>query len=560
MSIRKKISLSFSALMVLMIICSLLILWQTNRIDNTYSTTLNEGLPQIETTNKIEKEIILIGSQIQTYILGNKEIQGELETSRDNISLYIGDLISMLPSKADQEQLAELENKVGLFYEKVDRAISMVESGASKGASTFYVTNVKPTRNEVVETAATLSETIQANFDASQEDAKDQATFAIIIAIIAIIVAAIVSYGLSRFMFNIIAKPIFNLRNSVSKIAAGDLLVEDIKVTTKDEIGELSTSFNEMKHQLKAVLTALADNAEHLNTTAEELSASTQEVTASSFEIANQSEVSVANAHRSATAAKESAVAMEETAVAISKIAEATQTLHSSALNTEEIADQGEVNIHSASTQMSTIYDSTKLTTELIQKLAKQSEEIAGITNIITGITEQTNLLALNAAIEAARAGEHGKGFAVVADEVRKLAEQSKNSANQIVQLTSEIQLETRNVEQAVQTSLLTVEDGVKVIQEAGVSFNEIVRAVDDMKVQIENISAVSEQISASTEEVAASVSDITSSSALTAEQLETATADIQVQVSTLQEIAAVSTDLNDRAASLQEIVNQFRV
>ena len=560
MSIKKKISLSFGAMIVLLVVCSLLILWQLLRIDQTYSNTLDEGIPQIETTNNIEKEIILIGSQIQTYILGNRDILEELELSRENISIYIGDLIETLPDADDQAELAELENKVGIFYEKVDRAISMISSGANKGAGSFYVTNVIPTRNDVVDSASILATRIDEDFKASQKEASDQAKVAMFLAVGAIIVAILISFILSRFMYQIIAKPIYTLRNSVSGIAAGDLTGEDIVVKTKDEVGQLATAFNEMKHQLKAVLTALSDNAEHLTTTAEELSASTQEVTASSFEIANQSEVSVENAQRSAKAAQESAIAMEETATAISKIAEATQTLHTSALNTENIADQGEVTIHSASEQMSSIYDSTKLTTELIHKLAKQSEEIAGITNIITGITEQTNLLALNAAIEAARAGEHGKGFAVVADEVRKLAEQSKNSANQIVQLTAEIQLETRNVESAVQLSLVTVEDGVNVIQEAGKSFSEIVRAVDDMKLQIENISAVSEQISASTEEVAASVSDITSSSALTADQLEAAAADIQLQVSTLQEIASVSTDLNDRASSLQDIVGQFRV
>lgn len=560
MSIRKKISLSFGSMIIIMVICCLLILIQLKGIDSKYRNTLEEGLPEIETTNNIEKEIILIGSQIQTYLLGNRDIVTELEVSKENVYTYIENLKEMLPSKADQEQIAALEAKVTIFHEKVDRALSMVSSGATRGASTFYVTNVIPTRNDVVETSSLLSQKIQDAFDQAQSEATSKTTFAIILAIIIVIVAVIIGAGLSRFMYQIIAKPIYKLRNSVSDIAIGNLTAEDIEVNTKDEIGELAQSFNEMKLQLKTILSTLAENAEHLNTTAEELSASTQEVTASSFEIANQSDISVANAKRSAISAKESSFAMEETATAISKIAEATQVLHNSALNTESIADQGEVNIQSASAQMSSIYDSTKLTTQLIQKLSKQSEEIQGITNIITGITEQTNLLALNAAIEAARAGEHGKGFAVVADEVRKLAEQSKNSANQIVQLTSEIQLETRNVEKAVQSSLATVEDGVNVIQKAGKSFNEIVQAVDDMKVQIENISAVSEQISASTEKVAASVSDITSSSVLTAEQLETTASDIQLQVSTLQEISSVSTDLTDRATSLQEIVNKFKV
>lgn len=560
MSIKKKITLSFGTLIGIMVICCLLILAQLKGIDNVYRGTLKEGLPQINTTESIEKEIILIGSQIQTYLLGNRDSLTELENSKANVSTYIEDLKKMLSSNEDQETIANLETKISIFYSKVDRAIDMVVTGATRGAGTYYVTNVVPTRNDVVEASSILTTQINASFEQSQNDATAKTAFATITAIIIVIVSAIVGIALSQFMYQIIAKPIFKLRNSVSFIAQGDLSVEDIEVKTKDEIGELAASFNEMKHTLRSVLTSLSENAEHLNTTAEELSASTQEVTASSLNIAYQSEASVENAQRSAVASKESASAMEETATAIGKIAEATQTLHSTTLNTASLADQGEMNIQSASIQMSTIYDATKLTTQLIQKLSKQSEEIEGISHIITGITEQTNLLALNAAIEAARAGEHGKGFAVVAGEVKKLAEQSKDSANQIVQLTYEIQAETQNVESAVQKSLHTVEQGVTIINDAGKSFNEIVRAVDDMKEQIESISAVTEQISASTEEVAASVAEISSTSEVTASQLEKASGDIQIQVSTLQEIAAVSTELNDRANSLQEVVSGFKL
>src|SRR5690606_34190453 len=123
---------------------------------------------------------------------------------------------------------------------------------------------------------------------------------------------------------------------------------------------------------------------------------------------------------------------------------------------------------------------------EKIKQLSRQSAEIENITKVITDITDQTNLLALNAAIEAARAGEHGKGFAVVADEVRKLAEQSKNSASQIAGLTSTIQEDTREVEESVNATVQNVDQGVIYLQNAQVSFNHIVGSITDMTAQIQ--------------------------------------------------------------------------
>jgi len=357
-----------------------------------------------------------------------------------------------------------------------------------------------------------------------------------------------------------IVVPVNKLTSAARVIAKGDLCQKDIEVKTKDEIKELADSFNLMKSNLHSLIHSMTANVEHTSSAAEELAASTEEISNSSHDIANLVERMAISDTQAAVTGRESSIAMDETAQGVQRIAEATQMLHSKAVDTQSIANDGEKTLHIAESQMSIIQQSSNTTNERIKKLSTQSAEIVNITKVITDITEQTNLLALNAAIEAARAGEHGKGFAVVADEVRKLAEQSKASANQIVDVIALIQQETKEVENAVNVTVLNVDEGVTFIQNAQNAFDGILKAISDMTSQIEDVSASTQQISASTEEVAASVNEMSSSSKHAAQQSETIAATIEEQAATIQEINAVAKALSEEAVSVKEEINKFKI
>lgn len=251
---------------------------------------------------------------------------------------------------------------------------------------------------------------------------------------------------------------------------------------------------------------------------------------------------------------------MEETAQGVQRIAEASQTLHSSSVNANETATHGAEIISQAKHQMTTINDSTSIVHELVQKLAKQTEEIENITKAITDITDQTNLLALNASIEAARAGDHGKGFAVVANEVKKLAEDSKASAHSIVELTVEIQKDTVNVASAVSNAIESVKEGVTIITEAGQSFGSISNAVNEMTTQIQEISAMAEQLSASAEQVTASVNEIAKGAETSTESIDSIAAAMEEQSATMQQVSGVAVTLADNAGELQKEIQRFKI
>lgn len=362
------------------------------------------------------------------------------------------------------------------------------------------------------------------------------------------------------FIKRSISTPIRKLVSSVSVVAEGNLTQEDIAVKSKDEIRDLALAFNGMKQNLRSLIGGISDNALHVTASAEELSASTDGVARTSQEMSDNMDAISTGARTSALSAKESSLAMEETAVGVQRIAESSQALNERAAEMEKLARERGEAVRLANEQMAVIHDSSQLTSELIKRLSQQTIEIENMTNIITAITEQTNLLALNAAIEAARAGEHGKGFAVVADEVRKLAEQSKASANQIVALTAGIQGDTKNVEQAVSDSMRNVEQGVKVIDEAGDAFSSIIEAIQSMSAQIEDISAATEEISASAEQVSASIQEIATQTNAASDKTEQSAAAVQGQMATIEEINSVAHDLSHQAMKLQETVQEFKV
>lgn len=207
---------------------------------------------------------------------------------------------------------------------------------------------------------------------------------------------------------------------------------------------------------------------------------------------------------------------------------------------------------------MKKVNEQTESISTTIQQLETRSKEIGTIVSIISNISDQTNLLSLNAAIEAARAGEEGKGFSVVAEEVRKLAVQSSESANQIGVLIGEIQRDIEKSANSIKEGTETVKEGLVSANQAGVEFKDILTSIKEVSSQIQEVSASIKQMNSGIETVSGAINDSLIVSEEAADFSNTVAASIEEQTATMEEIAATSIVLSEMAEQLHRLTKKF--
>ncbi|WP_342539985.1 methyl-accepting chemotaxis protein [Heyndrickxia sp. FSL K6-6286] len=378
----------------------------------------------------------------------------------------------------------------------------------------------------------------------------------IAIAIIGIIILIIVIY----FSIRKLLKPLDKVISVANNVAEGNLSDSNLDLNRKDEIGVLSNSIQSMIDSLRNLIHNIKLTSEHLAASSEELSATASEGYHFSKKVSDEIKDVVSSTNNTLLIMEESAQAMTESSDGIYKIAQSSSVVSEVSQETLQQAEEGNKAIKNVVDQMEKINNSVTHLSHAIKQLGVSSGEIGSIVNIITEIADQTNLLALNAAIEAARAGEHGRGFAVVAEEVRKLAEQSAQSAQQIHELINEIQKDTESSISVMEQGKEDVQYGIELTKEAGNSFEEILTSTRNVASQIQEVSAASEQVSATTEEVSASVEQLKEYTVTSADNLGNVSISSEEQAASIEEISRATHSLSEKAEELQQLVSSFKL
>ena len=319
-------------------------------------------------------------------------------------------------------------------------------------------------------------------------DFNSEANHLLFIQLIVLVCALVIGSGIIIWFSGHLSKPVKLITSKVEQVANGDLSTDHIVVKNKDEIGQLSEYINQMTNNLKGMIHEISNTSLQVAATSEELSASSEEMSRSVEQVAGSIQQLANGADEQKVKTVEADQSFSTISNDIMQIAEHVESVSEMSQQTSSVAENGNEVIQKTINQMSKIQDQSELTGSMMNALGEKSNEIGKIVTLITSVSDQTNLLALNAAIEAARAGEHGKGFAVVADEVRKLAEQSREAANQVSQLIIGIQEDIKQSVNAMNDGRLSVEEGIHLVNHAGKSFQQIFEEVSSVTKHINEV------------------------------------------------------------------------
>ena len=399
-------------------------------LTDRYKELLDDDVAKID----LVEEITVIQKDMATAILefvmfGKREAVDKFDAEIEKGSVAARALIEKAPDAESMELMKELQTETVKLFENNNKIIEL--KSANKPFEQ-YAANSSEINAGVLDILAELQQVQEENLaDTRAELEKFEANTSkllILLTIVAIIIGILISYFIGKSISN----PIQKVTKGLEEISNGNLAVEPIIIKNKDEVGTMAKTFNKMSSDLQQIVSSVRDSSMQLAANAEELSASSEESLASSQMVAKSAEEQMVASEQQVKHMESSMNSMEGLKHGVSEIASSNDEMLQATDGVQTLVTKGSSVVSEVANQMETIHTTFTETTEIMKDMAKHSDEIQNITSLITDISEQTNLLALNAAIEAARAGEYGKGFAVVAEEVRKLAEQSKNSASEI--------------------------------------------------------------------------------------------------------------------------------
>lgn len=555
-SIKTKILVGFGLIIILVIGMGVGNYLSINQVNNDMEEIVENELPLLVLDENLLYNMSETVSLVRRYFLfGEPQMKEQLE---ENYAAFDELKLEMLEI-SDLDTLLTLFEQHDEWRNEVDIAIEEFEAGNTEVASQMLI-DLAPLTNEIVSGFEDLSNEKEKNINdiGANVMAAGQATVIFVLIILAIVIVSGVAIAL--ITSSSITKPIRKIMERMNALAKGDLSQDPLSIHTKDEIAKLVQATNTLTASNQQMAREISDVSESVSSQSEELTQLSEEVKTGSEQIAVTMDELAAGSETQANSASDLASTMATFTEKIEQANERGETIQTSSNSVLDLTNDGSQLMYSSTEQMTKIYEIVKDAVEKVENLDNQSQEISKIVSVIRDVADQTNLLALNAAIEAARAGEQGKGFAVVADEVRKLAEQVAHSVTDITEIVTTIQQDSGIVADSLRDGFSEVEQGATQIATTVGTFDTISNAVKEMVENIRDISDNLSEITAASQEMSGAVEEIASVAEESAAGVEQTAASAQQASSSMEEVTGSSVHLAKLSEELNKLVKSFKL
>ena len=535
LKIRTKLLFGFGSLIILSVVMAIMAYVAVSVLSVNIDDLSKRRVPQTVWLGNVSEALTANTVALQKAALAEdkesmEKALSEMGEIRKTINENLDKLKPSLTTERGKELYQTILDKRKPVAETRDQMVKFLREGKKKEALQLF-RQLDPLQRAYAKAVDDLEALVQEITKASSEKAESNAGTSRIIIIVLSLIAMVISIIVGLWIISSITKPLNEAVETATRIAAGDLTLL-ISGSGDNETGRLLAAMQIMVQKLKAVIGDIKQASASLASGSEQLSASSEEITRTMSDQSGRS-----------TQISAAAEEMSQTVIDIAKNA---SNIAESSAQTAAVARKGAEVVNKSVVESKAIAETVSTSTGVMQSLGDKSKQIGEIVAVIKDIADQTNLLALNAAIEAARAGEQGRGFAVVADEVRKLAERTGKATSEISQMIGSIQGEVDNAVNSMSLTNEKVNVGLKHSMEAGEELDSIVRSVELLQNMVQQIATATEEMSTTS---------------------ETISSDIQLVASGAKEIsggsdqiAQSSSELARLAGQLKNVVDQFKL
>ncbi|MGP4105639.1 methyl-accepting chemotaxis protein [Virgibacillus sp. L01] len=555
--LRTKILLGFSIIIVLVLLLGVYNMYTTTKANKEMKEITDHQLALLITDEKLAVDMVERTSLLRGYLLyDDVKYKNEFKEGLEE-SIALEEKVLEL---SNSEQAQELVDKKFEWGTLTDKVFAEYDSGNEEVAMQIMEEEVQPLADELAVGFQNMASKREAIIDEMGQEVISNGETSLFIGIAITILVMVLGILIAILTSRSITNPISTVMERMKVITNGDLSQEPLETRSIDEIGQLIVATNEMNTNMRELLNQINEVSETVSSQSEELTQSASEVKSGAEQIATTMQELASGSETQANTSSELSSVMGNFANKVQEANENGEHIQKSSNEVLEMTDEGSELMNSSNEQMAKIDSIVQDAVQKVQGLDTQSQEISKLVSVIKDIADQTNLLALNAAIEAARAGEHGKGFAVVADEVRKLAEQVSISVTDITDIVTNIQNESSVVTDSLQGGYKEVEQGTAQIRSTGEKFSGISNGITEVVSSIKTVTDNLSEIAANSQQMNGSIQEIAAVSEESSAGIEQTSASSQQTSSSMEEVAGSSDDLARLAEKLNGLVRKFKL